>query len=310
MSNLPAVNGLWTLVLAGGDGTRLQDLTRRIVGKPIPKQYCRLLDERSLLETTLARIAPLAAPSHTLVVANENHLALARPQLGALPPGNLVIQPSNRDTGPGLLLSLLTLAARSPRAYVAVFPSDHYVADAHGFLAAVAHAVRVVHVLPDRVAMLGIPPEHPDPGLGYIEPSAPLPPPWEGEVFQVASFHEKPDPGAAAHLVARGGLWNSFVMAFRVDRMLDLLWRIRSADVARMCGAFGRPTALGALYKSLEPWNFSRDFLARIPSQLVVVRADRTGWSDWGTPESIERTLCTLNRTPPWRVALPAAAIA
>jgi len=309
MTTLPAVNGFWTLVLAGGDGTRLQALTRQIAGAPIPKQYCRLLGERSLLENTLARIAPLAPPSHTLVIVNENHLALARPQLAPLPHNNLVIQPSNRDTGPGMLLSLLTLAARSPKAYVGVFPSDHYIADPHGFLAAVTHAVRVVHAFPDRIAMLGIPPEHPDPGLGYIEPAAALPPPWEGAVFQVSSFHEKPGPEAAAHLVDRGGLWNSFVMTFRVDRMLDLLWRVRPADVARMCGAFGRTEALATLYRSLEPWNFSRDFLARIPSQLVVVRADRTGWSDWGTPESIERTLDALHRTPPWR-ATPATAVA
>jgi hypothetical protein len=69
---------LWGLVLAGGDGTRLQALTRLLAGAPIPKQYCRIVGERSLLETTLARIRPVVAPEQTLVIVNRAHLDLAR----------------------------------------------------------------------------------------------------------------------------------------------------------------------------------------------------------------------------------------
>jgi len=100
---------LWALVLAGGDGTRLQALTRLIAGAPIPKQYCRILGDRSLLETTLARIAPLVPQERTLAIVNRGHLPLAGPQLAALPASNVVVQPRNLDTGPGLLVSLLAL---------------------------------------------------------------------------------------------------------------------------------------------------------------------------------------------------------
>ena len=65
---------LWALVLAGGDGTRLQSLTYLIAGAPIPKQYCRILGPRSLLETTLWRIAPLVATERTLAIINRDHL--------------------------------------------------------------------------------------------------------------------------------------------------------------------------------------------------------------------------------------------
>src|SRR5262245_16395207 len=58
----PATESFWALVLAGGDGTRLQGVTCMIAGAPIPKQYCRILGSRSLLEATLRRIAPLVAP--------------------------------------------------------------------------------------------------------------------------------------------------------------------------------------------------------------------------------------------------------
>ena len=82
----------WALVLAGGDGKRLQEFTREIAGVPIPKQYCRLLGEQSLLEATLARTLRFAPPERTLVVVNDNHLALARAQLGALPSQNVLVQ--------------------------------------------------------------------------------------------------------------------------------------------------------------------------------------------------------------------------
>src|SRR5207244_5814702 len=118
---------LCALVLAGGDGTRLQPLTRLLTGMPTPKQYCRILGRHSLLETTLDRIAPLAPPERTLVIVNRGHRRLARPQLTRLPEGNVIVQPQNLNTGPGILVSLLELARRDPAATVAIFPSDHHI---------------------------------------------------------------------------------------------------------------------------------------------------------------------------------------
>ena len=98
---------LWALGLAGGDGTRLQSLTHLIAGTSIPKQYCRMLGPRSLLETTLWRIAPLVAPERTLAIINRYHLAIARPQLTSLDARNVLVQRRNLDTGPGVLVSML-----------------------------------------------------------------------------------------------------------------------------------------------------------------------------------------------------------
>src|SRR5262245_62739342 len=90
---------LWALVLAGGDGTRLQRLTQLIAGAPIPKQYCRIMGPRSLLETTLWRIAPLVTVEQTVAIINRDHLAIARPQLRSLDTQNILVQPRNLDTG-------------------------------------------------------------------------------------------------------------------------------------------------------------------------------------------------------------------
>jgi mannose-1-phosphate guanylyltransferase len=296
-------NGIWGLVLAGGDGTRLQGLTRALTGQPIPKQYCRITGDRSLLEETFARVASLIPCERTLVVVNRPHLPVAGEQLQALPPDNVLVQPRNCDTGPGLLWSLLHLARRDPEGVVAVFPSDHHVRDERAFVAHLERAVQVVQDLPDKLVLLGIQPDRPEPGLGYVEPDLSIGLDPAGTTFHVAAFHEKPSIDAAERIIRRGGLWNSFVMVFRVGRVLDLLREARPADVERM--QHGE-----SAYASLPPWNFSHDFLACIPKHLVVLRVEDVGWSDLGTPEAIERTFALLKRALPSRNLRPGEAAA
>lgn len=294
---------LWSLILAGGDGTRLQALTERVAGAPIPKQYCRLLGTRSLLEATLERVAALAPPTRTVTVVNESHLPVAAEQLERMPAASVLVQPGNRDTGPGMVFSVVAIARRSPRARVAVFPSDHYVANESVFRRHVRRAARLLDDRPEKVVLLGIEPEEADPTLGYIEPGDAV----DGggsDAFHVAGFREKPSVDVARDLHRRGGLWNSFVMVFEVARMLDLVRRERPDDLARI-ERTDAPTRES--YDDLPAWNFSSGFLARITDELLVVRARDTGWSDWGTPEAITRTLRRDGLTPPWACTEAAA---
>jgi mannose-1-phosphate guanylyltransferase len=279
----------WALVLAGGNGTRLQALTRKIAGAPIPKQYCRIVGDRSLLEATLARIFPLVPKERTLVVVNRSHLEFALPQLLDVPPGNVIAQPGNRDTGPGIVFGLLDLIARRPRAPVVVFPSDHYVDDGSAFREHVERAILLVDRLPTKIALLGIRPTHPEPALGYIEPGPPLVVPGLESLpaYEVEGFHEKPSVELAKHLQRSGALWNSFVMVFHPSRLLALLQERRRADVERLRGAIRS----GAGYEGVPRWNFSADFLTEIADHLLVVPVDGVYWNDWGTPEAVEQTL-------------------
>jgi mannose-1-phosphate guanylyltransferase len=299
----PSSGATWALVLAGGDGTRLQPLTHRLTGSPIPKQYCRILGERSLLEDTLHRIAPVVPPARTMVILNRSHLPLARPQLRGVPRASWIVQPSNRDTGPGLLLSLLALREKAGNAVVCVFPSDHFVADEARFQLYVRRAVDLASSPLRPVVLLGIRPDRVEPGFGYIRPASRLEGEGEMAAFRVAGFAEKPAYEEARAVVRSGGLWSTFVMASRVDRLLELVATSRPDDHERMTGAWRSPSALEALYAETQPWNFSRDVLALASDALVVLRAERTGWSDWGTPEAIERTLAALAIEIPWRRA-------
>ncbi len=299
---------LWALVLAGGDGTRLQSLTTLIAGAPIPKQYCRLLGERSLLEDTVARLAGLVPTTRTMAIVNRDHLPLALPQLATLPPDNVVVQPRNRDTGPGLLLPLLALARRDPDATVAIFPSDHYLANVAAFRAHVRAATELVAAFPDKIVLLGTDPEWCDPGYGYILPGTPVPGAGRAEAFAVRAFCEKPPLPVAEHIVRDGALWNCFVMVGRVSRLLELVGGLRPRDVARLAAVVGDGEARNAAYATLPAWNFSHDVLAHVTAHLLVLRARHLGWSDWGTVGAITRTLTSLGHTPSWHAALAAVA--
>ena len=109
------------LLLAGGDGTRLQEFTTQLTGAPIPKQYCPLVRGRSLLELTLSRTHYFAPIENTRVIINQNHLGFAGDQLKALPESSTFVQPENRDTGPGMIFALMQIARTSPDATIAVF---------------------------------------------------------------------------------------------------------------------------------------------------------------------------------------------
>ncbi len=293
----------WALVLAGGDGTRLQELTRQISGAPIPKQYCRILGKRTMLQTTIRRVGRWAPRQRLVVVLNRNHLALARQQLHGVAAENMLVQPCNRDTGPGILFALLRLAQRDPQAIVAAFPSDHYVGNDATFMHCVERAGDLVATTPDQIVLLGIRPDRVETSLGYILPGGPAADLVIGKpsAFHVGAFFEKPSAELATRLVAQGGLWNCFVMVFRVARMLELLRRRLPVEYAGMLAAVHDSNDHAQLYERLRSWNFSSQFLTLIPEHLSVLCVEDVRWDDWGTPEAIYRTLSLLN--PPQFIA-------
>ena len=290
------------LLLAGGDGTRLQDFIAQLTGVPIPKQYCPLMRGRSLLELTLARAHYFAPIENTRVIINQNHLGLARDQLQALPENNIFVQPENRDTGPGMIFALMQIARIDSDATVAVFPTDHFIDDEKAFTAHVLRAACLVHQFPQKIAILGVTPNNPETGFGYIMPGQPLHTDltrWR--VFQVKAFNEKPSPIMAREFISQGGLWNTFVMVFQPKRVLGLLRDMAPKDSQKLFEMRDYRSEAPAIYRKIHPWNFSSQILARIPEELILLEAPDIRWSDWGTRESIERTYRCMNLAPAWR---------
>jgi mannose-1-phosphate guanylyltransferase len=293
------------LLLAGGDGTRLQELTEALTGAPIPKQYCRLIGNSSLLQSTLSRIHLFAPWRRISAIINRNHLEMARKQLGSLKESNIYIQPKNLDTGPGIVFALLRLVESYPDSIVIVSPTDHYINDGRAFIAHTLRAANLVSFMPDKIAILGIVPDRPDPGYGYILPDKPID--NTGEAFHVKAFTEKPSVFTAQEIIDRGGLWNTFVMVFKLSRMLDLLREFVPKEFGKLTALRKSPEKAEEVYRNLSPWNFSNLLLARIPRHMIILKITDIQWSDWGTRESIERTYKTLNQVPYWNLPEQAA---
>jgi mannose-1-phosphate guanylyltransferase len=299
-SDTQALSNRVALLLAGGDGTRLQDLTSEISGVPIPKQYCRLMQGTSLLEAAISRAHLLFPLKRIHVVINENHIDLAKDQVRFLPASNILVQPLNRDTGPGLVFALLTLECVYKDAIVAVFPTDHYVDSNWAFVAHVMRAINTISYMPEKIALLGIVPDRPETGYGYILPANPLK--TAGNLFHVNSFIEKPNSDDAREIIKRGGLWNTLVMVFRLSRMLDLVQEIAPREVEGLFELRTSPEKAVNLYQTMQPWNFSTKLLVGIPQHLVMLKVENVLWSDWGTREAIERTYRALNLVPYWKL--------
>ena len=218
-------NERWAVILAGGDGTRLRSMTRAIAGDDRPKQFCPIVGGRTLLDQTRDRVALSVPTERTLFVVTEKHQRFYQPLAATLPKDLIVEQPYGRGTAPAIVYALQRVAARSPRAIVALFPSDHYFADDEAFMSHVDAAYDAAQTRPEVVTLLGITPEGPEVEYGWIEPHTSILSSLPGSITQVRRFWEKPSANVARSLMERGCLWNSFVMVGRVDSLLKMTQR-------------------------------------------------------------------------------------
>ena len=286
----------WAIVLAAGDGTRLSALTTDARGHAVPKQYCSLNGGDSLLQEAIQRAARLAPRPRTCVIVAEQHRRYWGELLWALPGQNIIVQPANRGTAHGILLSVLSILDHDPLARIVFLPADHYVRDERSLGESLRATERLLTRSFDALALIGIEPEEADPELGYIEPGVAD---FDGS-RAVARFVEKPDLPTARALIARGALWNSFIFGACGPTLLALM-RTRMGAVDAMATALARDARVGShsralteLYEDLPTVDFSSAVVQGAEGSLRVVPARACGWSDLGTPRRVAEALLRL----------------
>lgn len=281
----------WALVLAAGEGRRLSALTA------VPKQFCSLNGEVSLLQLAIDRARSVVPRERICVIVAEQHRAWWPRVLRSLPAPNVIVQPRNRGTANGVLLPLLSILARDSLARIVVLPSDHYVSDEEMLGQALRVAVSELPAQSEDIVLLGIAPEEADPELGYIIPGE-----NDGsDARPVRRFVEKPERAMAAQLVVQGGLWNSLIFTVNGLGLLALFRRYYPGIVLAMQAALARSGHAGepsvelrALYERLPDVDFSRHLLEQATDRLRVRAVPRCGWTDLGTVGRVAKTVRSL----------------
>lgn len=284
-----AFHSRWTIVLAAGEGKRLCSLTRALHGEDLPKQYAQIHAHQSLLQETVSRASRWSSPSRIVVVVAADREEIAKAQLRAHGPVDVVAQPQNLGTGPGILLPLSRVLAKDPSAHVVILPSDHFVRAERAFAESVLRAEEASRKS-DAVTLIGAVPDHAETQYGWIVPEK-----TTGKTL-VSRFHEKPSAPIAECLLKSGALWNTFIMTGPARRLWDLASKHLPAQSAMFAsysqhiGTERELASLADLYGALVPADFSRDVIEKADG-LGVETLESCGWSDWGTPERVMRSL-------------------
>ncbi len=270
----------YAVIMAGGSGTRFWPLSRRAR----PKQFLAIGTPRTLIEETVARLAPLIPAERVMVVAGEGHVPAIR---DLLPDQWLVTEPCARNTAPCVGLAAVHLARRDPDAVMAVLPADHHIADAPGFRRLIAAALERARA--GEIVTLGIRPDRPETGYGYIHYNREDTLATSGgvEVCAVRRFVEKPPRAVAERYLAEGGyLWNSGMFFFTAARILADIRRFLPAMAAaldRIAAAVGTPDEADVTVREFAAMeSVSIDYgVMEHADRVRVVPAD-IGWNDVG----------------------------
>ncbi len=283
----------WVIVLAGGEGSRLRALTTDVHGRARPKQFCSLYGEKSLLQVTLARAKRIAPSERIVVVVAAQHESWWRTQLDEVPPENVIVQPHNRGTAPGILLPLVHVLARDAASRVTVLPSDHYVRDEDALACSLRHALEGIDSQPEGLILLGITPDGPETEYGWIVPASAA----ARAPVSVRAFVEKPSPSIAQQLFESGGLWSSFLFVTRGDALLARFQRCMPHWVGALRDLYPRTTTtLEPVYARLDQRDFSGEILQGDGIALQVLCVPACGWTDLGTPRRVIECLDGIDR--------------
>jgi mannose-1-phosphate guanylyltransferase len=295
------------VILAGGDGSRLRALVRNMTGQNVPKQFCSLLGESTLIERTRRRAEIAVAPGNILYVVNQSHEQYYGPLLRDVPAANIVVQPEDKGTAPAVLLALLRMAATAPEVSVAIFPSDHFLSNDSDFMRHVEVAFDAVEQRPEFTVVLAMQPSHPEADYGWIEPAEKV---AFGayDLYRVRALWDHPDRDQAQQLLRRGGLWNSAVTVGRLSTILGMIMvtaRKLYAAFAPLRAKFPQspsPRNIALVYKDLAPMGFSEQVLGGAAVNLAALPVARVRWANLGEPGRLQQTWNQLGLKPLWSI--------
>lgn len=284
------------VILCGGSGTRLWPLSR----SGFPKQFLCLAGKESLFQEAAKRLMALASEEVRIdspyIVTNEEHRFLVLEQLREIgvDPGAALLEPMGKNTAPALTLAALAAVENGNDPVLIVTPADQTVADALAFADAMHHAIH--QAAEGGIVILGVAPDRPETGYGYIKVVvAPTP------TYLVDRFVEKPDDTKARQYLAEGGYyWNAGMFVLKASVWLqamdcfrpDIVDTTRTAWAKRTCdAAFVRPGE--AEFSHIPSESIDYAVMERCADSGFTLRMAPldAGWSDLGAWDAVWNVL-------------------
>lgn len=279
------MGAVFAVILAGGSGTRFWPASRRLR----PKQLLAVGPKRdeSLIAATVRRVEGLCSAERIFVATGAHLLAATRAALPWLPPEAFLGEPVARNTAACIGWATTVVKRLDPDALVIVLPSDHYVADQPAFQRVLERALACASR--GVITTIGITPNRPETGYGYIELGAEV----ETGTHQVARFVEKPALADAERYLASGRyLWNAGLFVYRAQAMLDAIAQhmsplhqgLRRIERAAAEGPEAEERVTREVFESLP--SISIDYGVMERQQPLQVVAGDFGWTDLGSWQS------------------------
>lgn len=274
------------IILAGGSGTRFWPRSRRARAK----QVLALDGDRTMIQRTLDRLATLAKPHDVWVITNAHLSGAICSQLDCVPGNQVVCEPAARNTAPAAGLAAFLMERLFPDSVLGIFPADHVIADEEAFVGIIRQAIDLA-AAGDNMVVLGIGPNRPETGYGYIETGDR----YEDGVLRVRRFTEKPNQARAEEFVAAGNyFWNSGMFVWSAKTLAHAVRDLMPETaplLEQIVAAWDTPEfekTFAELYPKCE--NISVDYAILEPrsargehhSNLYCIPSN-FGWSDLGS---------------------------
>lgn len=272
----------YCVIMCGGVGSRFWPMSR----EDMPKQFLDLFGTgRSLLQLTYDRVSSICSPDHILLVTNASYRDIIAGQLPDVPAENILLEPARRNTAPCICWAAHHIFARNPEASIVTLPSDHLILKEQAFLHSLSEGFRFVEQ-GDRLLTIGLKPNSPHTGYGYIQLGCPVKD-WP-EIQKVKSFTEKPNREMAELFLNSGEFyWNSGMFLWRADAILKAFEEL-APEIATLFDAgkdlYGTPAEKNFIAETFPSApSISIDYAIMEKAKNVYVERADLGWSDLGS---------------------------
>ncbi|MDO4966384.1 MAG: mannose-1-phosphate guanylyltransferase [Lachnospiraceae bacterium] len=275
------------LIMAGGRGERFWPKSR----KSLPKQFLSLTDDgKTMIQLTVERILPIVNIENIYIATNKDYLPLIKEQLPDLPEKNVICEPIGRNTAPCIAVSAAIISKKYDDALMMVLPSDHLIKYNNIYQQILSDACEVAEK-DDNLVTVGITPDYPETGYGYIKF---LNGETEGRAYKVEKFVEKPNLGLAKEYVASNEyLWNSGQFIWKVSTILNKLKEHMPETyegALKIKDAYDTEKYDEVLNKVFPEFpSISIDYGIMEKSENIYVIPGTFGWDDVGSWLAVER---------------------